>query len=96
MTGQEFLKALAEQIVAELQPNEGIRRFTTNPAVIGAYAEASVRQLVARIVFPLRVATGAVISEQLCSRPREVPQIDTIIWSPSPAPAVFAAGEFRR
>jgi hypothetical protein len=94
MTGKEFLTALADQLIAELRPNNAIRTFTTNPAVIGAYAEASVRQFVARVVFPMRVSTGAVISEQLCSTPDRVPQIDTIIWSPSPAPAIFCAGEF--
>jgi hypothetical protein len=94
MTGQEFLHLLAEQFVSELQPNEAIRKFTTNSDVIGAYAEASLRQFVARVVAPLRVSTGAVVSEQLCSEPGKVPQIDAIIWSPSPAPAVFNVGDF--
>jgi len=49
---------------------------------------------VAKLVFPLRVCTGAVISEQLCSEPAKVPQIDTIIWSPSALPAVYTAGDF--
>ena len=73
MTGQEFLHLLAEQFVSELQPNEAIRKFTTNSDVIGAYAEASLRQFVARVVAPLRVSTGAVVSEQLCSDPGKVP-----------------------
>ena len=94
MTGEEFLRALADELIAELRPSERIKTFTTNSDVIGAYAEASVRRFVARIVFPLRVCTGAVISEQLCSNPATVPQIDTIIWSPSAAPAIFCAGEF--
>jgi len=94
MNGQEFLELLAEQLVVELQPNKAIRKFTTNPDIIGAYTEASLRQMVARIVHPLRVSTGAVISEQLCSTPNKVAQIDTIIWIPSPAPAIFCAGEF--
>jgi hypothetical protein len=94
MNGQKFLELLAEQIVVELQPNKAISKFTTNPDIIGAYAEASLRQMVSRIVHPLRVSTGAVISEQLCSIPNKVPQIDTIIWIPSPAPAIFCAGEF--
>jgi hypothetical protein len=49
---------------------------------------------VARIVFPLRVCTGAVVSETLCDKPKQVPQLDMIIWSPAPAPALFEAGDF--
>jgi hypothetical protein len=94
MTGEEFLRALADQLTNELRPSESIHRFTTNPDVLGAYAEASLRSFVLKTVFPLRVCTGAVISEQLCSEPDKVPQIDTIIWSPSPAPAVYTAGDF--
>lgn len=94
MTGEEFLRALADQLTNELRPSESIHRFTTNPDVFGAYAEASLRSFVLKVVFPLRVCTGAVVSEQLCSEPDKVPQIDTIIWSPSPAPAVYTAGDF--
>ena len=94
MTGEEFLDALASQLTDELRPSESIHRFTKNPDVLGAYAEASLRSLVQKVVFPLRVCTGAVISEQLCSEPEKVPQIDTIIWSPSPAPAIYTAGDF--
>lgn len=94
MTGQEFLHLLAEQFVSELRPNEAIRKFTTNSDVIGAYAEASLRQFITRVVSPLRVCKGAVVSEQLCSEPSRVPQIDAIIWSPSPAPAIFNVGDF--
>jgi len=94
MTGEEFLRALASQMTDELRPSESIHRFTTNPDVLGAYAEASLRSFVLKVVFPLRVCTGAVISEQLCSEPEKVPQIDTIIWSPSPAPAIYTAGDF--
>lgn len=94
MNGEEFLCALASQMTDELRPSESIRRFTTNSAVLGAYAEASLRSFVLKVVFPLRVCTGAVISEQLCSEPEKVPQIDTIIWSPSPAPAIYTAGDF--
>jgi hypothetical protein len=94
MTGQKFLHLLAEQFVSELRPNESIRNFTTNSDVIGAYAEASLRQFITRVVSPLRVCMGAVVSEQLCSEPHKVPQIDAIVWSPSPAPAIFNVGDF--
>lgn len=94
MTGPQFLDLLAEQLIHELQPNRSIKEFADNTAIKGAYAEAAVRQFVSRTVAPLRVSTGAVISEQLCARPKEVPQIDLIIWTPSPAPAVFCSGDF--
>jgi hypothetical protein len=94
MTGKEFLEKVAEQLASELAGNSAINAFVSNSDVIGAYAEASVRQFVSQVVSPLRVSTGAVIDERLCSDPRKVPQIDTIIWSPSPAPAIFRAGEF--
>ncbi len=94
MTGDEFLKHLANQLARELSQNPAIKTFLSNSDVIGAYAEASVRQFVSQIVSPLRVSTGAVIDEKLCSKPDKVPQLDTIIWSPSPAPAIFRVGEF--
>lgn len=94
MTGKEFLEQLAKQLASELSQNPAIKTFVSNPDVIGAYAEASVRQFVSHIVSPLRVSTGAVIDEKLCSEPDKVPQLDTIIWSPSPAPAIFRVGEF--
>ena len=90
----EFLEKIAEQIAQGLIANSQIKHFVTNPDVIGAYAEASVRELIRNIVSPVRVCTGAVIDPELCEDPRTVPQIDTIIWSPSPAPAIFNAGDF--
>jgi hypothetical protein len=73
MNGEQFLTELAGQVVAGLRGNDGIKRLVKNSAVIGAYAEATVRSVVARMVSPLRVSTGAVISEQLCSNPKSVP-----------------------
>jgi hypothetical protein len=94
LDAKQFLYAVATPLVEELRAIEGIKRFTTNPDVIGSHAEAAVRRLVSHVVHPLRVSTGAVISEELCSQPKEVPQLDTIIWQPSPAPAVFEVGDF--
>ena len=90
----KFLRLVATPLVEELRAIEGMKEFTTNSAVIGAHAEAAVRRLVARVVHPLRVSSGAVISEALCSEPRAVPQLDTIIWQPSPAPALFEVRDF--
>ena len=65
MTGPQFLNELAEQLIHELRPNQSIKKLADNTDIIGAYAEATLRQFVARIVAPLRVSTGAVISEKL-------------------------------
>ena len=94
MNPKKFLTSLSEQLVEELRPTAAIDTFTTNPDVIGAFAEARVRDLVTRLATPLHVCTGAVISPELCRQPRQVPQIDTILWSPAPAPAAFAASGF--
>src|SRR5438874_859611 len=90
----EFLRLLAPHVVAELRPPPDLQKFTRNPAVVGAYVEAAVRQLVRRQVFPLHVATGAVIDQANIPGDPSLPQIDTIVWAPSPVPAVFQVGEF--
>jgi hypothetical protein len=85
---------VATPLIEELKAIEGLKKFTTNPNVIGAHAEAIVRRLVGRVVAPLRVSTGAVISEELYAKPDSIPQLDTIIWQPCPAPALFEVGDF--
>jgi hypothetical protein len=45
-------------------------------------------------VFPLHVASGAVIDQTNIPGDPALPQIDTIIWAPSPAPAVFQVSDF--
>jgi len=91
---KNFLDKLAHQLIHEIAPNNAIVTFADNSDVIGAFAEASVRQFVSKMVAPARVSTGAVISETLCRNPAEVPQIDTIIWTPTPLPAIFEVGDF--
>jgi hypothetical protein len=90
----EFLKLLAPHILAELRPPSDLKKFTRNTAVVGAYVEAAVRELVRRQVSPLHVASGAVIDQANIPGDPALPQIDTIVWAPSPAPAVFQVGEF--
>jgi len=89
-----FLDELAMAWADELRQNARIKNLVTNPAVIGAYAEAKLRELVRAFVSPLRVSTGAVIDENLCATPAKVPQIDIIIWLPTTAQAVYTAGDF--
>jgi hypothetical protein len=90
----DFLRMLAPHIVAELRPPSELQKFTRNTAVVGAYVEAAVRWLIQRHVFPLRVASGAVIDQENTPGDPCLPQIDTIIWAPSPVPAVFQVGDF--
>ena len=92
MKPDEYLLTLAGQLAHDLTANGAIKRFTTNPELIGAYAEATVRQLVARIVSPLRVSRGTIVYEGNC--PKDLSQLDTIVWSPCPVPAIFEAGDF--
>jgi hypothetical protein len=93
-TTREFLEALAPHLLGELRPPVELSRFTRNPAVVGAYVESAVRDLIVRFVAPLRVCTGAVIDQSNKPFDPRLPQVDTIVWAPSPVPAVFAAGEF--
>jgi len=52
--------------MAELIPNASIKQFTTNNEVVGAYAEASDFQFVARVVDPalVRLRIEDTLSEQ--------------------------------
>ena len=88
------MKHYADELISELVPNTRIKRFLTNTAVIGAYAENTVIEFVRRMVDPLRVSTGAVISPELVSAEPEIPQIDVIIWQPNPLPSIFTSGDF--
>ena len=93
-TAGEFLEALAPHLLGELKPPAELARFTRNTAVVGAYVESAVRSLIVRYVSPLYVSTGAVIDQSNQLSDPKLPQVDTIIWTPSPVPAVFEVGEF--
>ena len=90
----DYMKHYAKELTNELVPNARIKKFLTNSAVIGAYAENSVLDFVSRMVDPLKVSTGAVISPELVKAAKQVPQIDVIVWQPNPLPSIFAAGGF--
>ena len=92
MTGQEFLDKIKDPLACDLLANKTIKAFTTNSDLIGAFAEASVRQLVHRMVAPLRVSRGTIIYEDNC--PENTPEIDAIIWAPYLLPSLFEVGEF--
>lgn len=86
MEPREYLGTVAAQLVNELKPILKIKEVTANTDLLGKYTEASVRNLVNRIVYPMRVATGAVLDHPI---PDPLRQIDLIIWAPFPAPALF-------
>jgi hypothetical protein len=86
-----YLKRIAEQLVHELQPIVAMKEMTRNSDLLGAYAEAAVRNLVHRAVSPMRVSTGAVIDYP---EPPSLRQLDIIIWMPHPAPAIYEVERF--
>jgi hypothetical protein len=88
---REFSSLVAEQLVHEMEPVLHIKRFTENSALLGAYAEATVRRLTRRIVHPMRVSTGAVLDHPM---PEKLRQLDLIIWAAFPAPALFEIDDF--
>ena len=81
-----YLDLVADELVDHLRPIIGIKGVTANPDLLGKYTEASVRSLVRRFIRPMRVCTGAVVDDPLSTQLR---QIDMIIWSPFPIPALF-------
>ena len=88
---KQFLRSLAEQLVHELEPILKIKEVTRNSALLGAYTEAAMRRLIARVVHPMHVSTGAIIDFPM---PHTLVQIDAVIWSPFPAPGIFEIDEF--
>ena len=82
---------IAAQLVHELQPVLQIKQVTANTDLLGTYAEASLRRLVRRVVYPMRVSTGAVLDYPM---PDHLRQIDIVLWAPFPAPAVFEVEGF--
>jgi hypothetical protein len=88
-----YLELLGRQLAHELTAHETIRDFVgSNSDLIGKYAEASVRSFIARVVSPLKVSTGTIIYEGNIKT--KLPQLDVIVWSPAPVPAVFENGDF--
>jgi len=82
----EYLGSFAAQLIDELRPILEIKGVTANTDLLGKYTEAAVRNLVRRIVYPMRLSTGAVLDYPM---PIPLRQIDIIVWAPFPAPALF-------
>jgi hypothetical protein len=93
MEPQEYLKFLGRQLAHELTAHDKIRAFVgRHPDLIGDYAEASTRDFISRVVTPLKVSTGTILYEGNVGK--KPPQLDAIVWSPNPVPAIFEGGNF--
>jgi hypothetical protein len=85
MNVSQYLAKLAKLYVIEMNPVIGIKGITTNPVLLGDYAEAAVKNLIRRMVHPMQISTGAIIDHPIS----KFKQRDIIIWAPFPAPALF-------
>jgi len=93
MDPQKYLELLGSQLAHELTAHDKIRAFVgRHPDLIGNYAEASTRDFISRVVAPLKVSTGTILYEE--NYGKEPPQLDAIVWSPNPVPAIFEGGNF--
>jgi hypothetical protein len=91
MNVNDYLSGIAAQLVHELEPILKVKEVTRNSELLGAYTEAAVRRLIARVVHPMRVSTGAIIDFPM---PASLNQIDAIVWAPFPAPGIFEVDSF--
>ncbi|MEW8693434.1 MAG: DUF6602 domain-containing protein [Candidatus Thiodiazotropha endolucinida] len=91
---QEYFKALAGQLVSDVSSAEQVYRFTRNMDVVGAFAESLVYQFVSKVVHPLRISSGTVISKDSYKAKKTTPQLDLIIWDPNPVPPIVAEERF--
>jgi len=89
-----FWKAYAEQLVDSLSANIKLAEFTRNTAVIGAYSEASIIEFIEKFSAPLRCSTGSIISTRLTETNEALKQLDLMLWSPTPLPAIFDSAGF--
>ncbi len=91
MNTPQYLEFLAQQLAHELAPIQTIKEVTRNADLLGKYTEAAIRNLVVRVVHPMRICTGSILDDPL---PDKLRQFDIIIWAPYPMPAVFEVGGF--
>lgn len=91
MSVDEYLSNFAQHVVRELEPIIRVKEVTSNPDLLGKYAEAAIRRLMRRAVHPMHVSNGAVLDYPM---PAKLKQLDAIIWAPFPAPAVFEVDDF--
>lgn len=88
---ETFLDFIAKLFAHELKPVLAMKSVTSNPDLLGSYAEAAIRKLIRRAVQPMNICTGAVLDFPM---PKSLKQIDLIVWSAFPVPALFEVEEF--
>jgi len=95
MAQERYYELMAQQLARKIVPGEEIKPFVGNdPNLVGAFAEEQVREFVRATVSPLQVSHGAVIRAESHGSGERLKQLDTIIWTPNPLPALFQVGEF--
>lgn len=95
MPRERYYELMAQQLARKIVPGEEIKPFVGNdPNLVGAFAEEQVREFVRATVSPLQVSHGAVIRAESHGSGERLKQLDTIIWTPNPLPALFQVGEF--
>src|SRR5881628_1880983 len=92
MNPVEWLHFICEQLGKEWTDLPAVRQISKNHDLYGAYVEGSVRRFISRFVSPLRTSTGTIVYEDNIGEMS--PQLDAIIWHPSPLPPIVEAGEF--
>lgn len=92
---QKYWKAFAEVWAYPFKADGELAKFTRNPAVTGAFAEAWISGLARQMMPAFKVSTGSIIKQSDGHFDlRKVPQCDIIIWDPGELPAIFEQGNF--
>lgn len=91
---EEYLRFVATNLIKDLEPSAEFAKLTRNSDLKGAHVEAAVRQIVANAVAPLRVCRGGIVDNELARKEETLLELDIIIWTPNPAPALFCVGDF--
>lgn len=90
-----YFKEYTESLGSNFSSIKSITNFTNNTDVIGLYAEKLVIEFLKKLVFPLNISTGSIISEEDYNNGnKQLSQIDIIIWDPNPLPPIFHMNEF--
>ena len=101
----DFWQLCADELVGRLDANQRLKNITNNPELTGAFAEATVRSLAAKMAEPYRTSTGSIFSHSLYESHQKciaaklkekgiLKQIDLLIWSALPIPAIFDESGF--
>jgi len=91
---KNYWSMYTEQLVDSLSANIKLKEFTRNTDVIGAYAEITITEFIKRFSSPLLCSTGTVISPSLTKSGNVLKQLDLMLWSPTPLPAIFEVSSF--